>query len=214
MTDEKPKARRGCLFYGCIMGSFLLVLVLVAGLVGLRYAKKLVTDFTDTQPLPLPKVQIAQPELDALQRRIDTFRDAVRQGQPTGTLTLTADEINALIASDPDLQALKGKFYVMIEGDQLKGQVSLPMDQIGLPVFKGRYLNGTGIFELAFRNGLIRLTAQSFVVKGKPLPEVYMEKIRRQNLARDMNSQPRAQAAMEKLKDIKVKDGKLVIVPK
>ena len=214
MTDEKPKARRGCLFYGFFTGSLLLVLLLIAGLVLLRYAKKMVSDFTDTQPLPLPKVQIAQPELDALQRRIDTFRDAVRQGQPTGTLTLTADEINALIASDPDLQPLKGKFYVMIEGDQLKGQVSLPLDQIGLPVFKGRYLNGTGTFELAFRNGLIRLTAQSFVVKGKPLPEVYMEKIRRQNLARDVNSQPRAQAAMEKLKDIKVKDGKLVIVPK
>ena len=142
------------------------------------------------------------------------LRDAVRLGQPTGPLALTPDEINALIGSDPDLQELKGKLYVSIQDDQLSGQVSVPMDQLGLPIFRGRYLNGTGAFELSFRNGILRITPQSFVVRGKPVPEMYMEKIRKQNLAGDINHNARAQVAMDKLQDIKIKEGKLVLVPK
>ena len=202
------------MFYGCIMGSLLLVVVLVAGLAGFRYFKKMFNDFTDTKPMVLPKVQLPQPEMDALQRRVETFRDAVRLGQPTGPLALTPDEINALIGSDPDLQELKGKLYVSIQDDQLSGQVSVPMDQLGLPIFRGRYLNGTGAFELSFRNGILRITPQSFVVRGKPVPEMYMEKIRKQNLAGDINHNARAQVAMDKLQDIKIKEGKLVLVPK
>jgi hypothetical protein len=214
MTDEKPRHRRGCFFYGCIASSLLLAIILVAALLGLRVAKKLVTDFTDTKPATFPEVKLSQSELDALQQRIETFRGAVKQGQPTGPLTLNADEINGLIATDPDLKDFKRKLYVIMEGDQLKAQVSVPMEQIGLPMFQGRYLNGTATFELALRNGAIRLTPQSFVSKGRPLPDVYMEKVRKQNLARNLNSDPRAQAALDRLHEIKVKDGKLVLAPK
>jgi hypothetical protein len=214
MTDEKPRHRRGCFFYGCIAGSLLLSVILVAALVGLRYAKKLVTDFTDTKPTPFPALKLSQAELDALQQRIENFRGAVKQGQPAGPLALNSDEINGLIATDPDLKDFKKKLYVIMDGEQLKAQVSMPMEQIGLPMFQGRYLNGTAAFELAFRNGAIRLTPQSFVNKGKALPEVYMEKVRKQNLARNLNSDARAQAAMDRLQEIKVKEGKLVLVPK
>jgi hypothetical protein len=214
MTDEKAKPRRGCMFYGCIGASLFFVVVLIAGLVGLRFAKKMVTDFTDSQPTPLPQVQLSPTELDALQRRIDTFRAAVKQGQPAGRLTLTADEINALIASDPDLKDFKGKLYVIIEGEQLKAQVSLPMEQLGLPVFRERFLNGTAAFDLAFNNSMLRLSPRSLIVKGKQVPEVYMEKVRKQNLAGNLNNDARAKAAMEHLQDIKVQDGQLMIIPK
>ena len=215
MTDETtPKRRRGCMFYGCIMGLLLLCVVLVAILAGWRLAKKMITDFTDAQPMVLQKVQLPQSEFDALQRKIETFRDAVRLGQETNSLALSATEINALINSDPDLQELKGKLFVSFEGDQLQGQFSVPMEQIGLPAFHGRYLNGTGTFELAFRNGMVRIAPQTFVVHGKPVPEHYMDVIRKHNLAGNINHDARAQVAMDKLQDIKVKDGKLVIVPK
>ena len=214
MTDEKVKRHKGCLFYGCLASSLLLAVVLVAALIGLRYAKKMFTDFTDTQPLVLPQVQLSPTEMDSLQRRLETFRETVRKGEPTGPLTLTQDEINALIATDPDMKPLKGKLYVLLEGSELKAQVSLPMDQLGLPVFQGRYLNGTGTFDLAFHNGVIRLSPRSFVVKGKPVPDVYMDKARKQNLASDMNQDARAKAAMERLQEIKVQENKLMIVPK
>jgi len=192
-----------------------MLLISVLGLlVGLRYAKKMFNDYTDTKPVPLPELQMSQAEIDQVRQRVDAFRQAVRAKNATPALTLSADDINALIATDPDLQPVKGKLYVMIEGDQLKGQVSVPMEQVGLPIFRGRYLNGTGTFRVLVRNGILRLTAEKLVVKGKPLPDNYMKEIRQQNLARDINNNPRATVALDAIKEVQVKDGRLIIVPK
>ena len=81
--------------------------MLAGFLAGYRYARKMFNDFTDSKPLPLPTVQLSQPQLDELQQRIERFREAVRQRQPAAPLALTANEINALIATDPDLKELK-----------------------------------------------------------------------------------------------------------
>src|SRR5262249_9073466 len=141
MAEQQPaKRRRGCLFYGCIGGLVLMLMLVVGLLIGLRYARKLINDFTDTQPMPLPTVQMSREQIDQLQQRIETFRTTVKASQPVDPLTLTSDEINALIATDPDLQVLKGKLYVTLENDQLKGQLSVPMESMGLHLFKGRYL--------------------------------------------------------------------------
>ena len=52
------------------------------------------------------------------------------------------------------------------------------------------------------------------MVKGKPLPEVYMQEIRKQNLAAALTNEPGAAAVLKGLEEIQVKEGKLVIVPK
>ena len=124
------------------------------------------------------------------------------------------DDANALIATDPDFRELKGKLYVTLSGDQVEGQLSIPMESVRLQLFKGRYLNGKGTFSVSLRNGRIRLNTMSLKVKDRPVPEVYMEQIRKQNLAESINNDPRAAAALDRLKEIKVQDGKLVVVPK
>ena len=216
MTEQPPqiKARRGCLFYGCLGGLIILLLVVIGGLIGLHYAKKMFSDFTDPQPIPLPAVRLSQPEIEQLRRQVDAFRESVRAGRQTSPLTLTADDINALIATDPDLQPLKGKFYVTLENDHIKGQLSVSMQELGLPIFRDRYLNGSGTFSLSLRNGLLRLTAEDITVKGKPLPSPYMDSIRKENLARNINNNPRDSVALDRLQSIEVKDSKLIIVPK
>lgn len=216
MTEEqtKERQRRGCLFYGCLTGAVLALIALIGLLVGLRYAKKMFTDFTDTKPATLPTVQLPEAQLNALQKRIETFKDAVRQGQTVPPLSLTADEINALIATDPDLKDFKGKLYVIIQGDTLSTQLSLPMEQLGLPIFKGRYFNGNATLNISCDNGALRITPVAVSVKGRPVPPPYMETIRKQNLAKNFNTDARAQVALDHIEDINVKDGKLNIVPK
>jgi len=214
MTEQPPKPRRGCFFYGCITGAVLLLLVIGALLVGLHYVKKMVNRYTDTQPMELPSVQMPQDELNKLKRRFEAFETAVREQRPTRPLTLTSDEINALIANGSERQALRGKFYVSLEGDQLKSQVSVPLQEVGLSMFKGRYLNGTATFSLSLRNGVLAVAPRTIQVKGKPLPEVYMQTIRKENLAASLANEPRAVAVLQGLEDVQVKEGKLVIVPK
>jgi hypothetical protein len=215
MGEEQTKQRRGCLFYGCIVAAVLMALALVGALVGYRYAKKMVRDFTEPAPMVLPTVQMAPADLDKLQLRVEQFREAVRQGDSVPPpLTLNSTEINALIATDPDLSALKRKLFVTLTNSQVKGLLSIPMEQVGLPMFKGRYLNGEGMFTISFRNGHLYINAMKLTVKGRVIPEPYMDKIRQQNLAENMNQDPRGKAALSRLKDIQVKDDQLMIVPK
>ena len=54
----------------------------------------------------------------------------------------------------------------------------------------------------------------TFTVKGKPLPETYMQSIRKQNLARDSNSDPRASAAFQRIRSVEIKNSELTITPK
>jgi len=214
MTEQATKPRRGCFFYGCISGLVLLAIVLAALMIGLHYVKKMINQYTDTRPMELPTVQMSQGEIDKLKQRFNAFRQAVREQLPAQPLELTADDINALIASGPQRQALKGKFYVSMEGDQLKGEVSVPLRDVGLSMFKGRYLNGSATFNLSFRNGALSVTPQTIIVKGKALPEVYMQEIRKENLAAKSANESDAAAVLQGLEDIHVKEGKLVVVPK
>ena len=214
MTDPTAKPRRGCFFYGCISGLVLLVLILGALTAGLHVVKKAVNQWTDSQPMEVPTEQMPQAEMDKLKQRFDAFEEAVRAQRPTEPLILTADEINALIGSVPHKKRLEGKFHVSLEGDQIKGEMCVPLAEVGLTMFRGRYLNGSGTFSLAFSNGVLFVAPQAIIVKGKSLPEAYMKTLRRGNVAAGLTNAPATAAVLRGLEDIQVKEGKLVVVPK
>ncbi len=81
-------------------------------------------------------------------------------------------------------------------------------------MFKGRYLNGNATFNLSFQDGRLSVTPQTILVKGEPLPEVYLQEIRKQNLAVAFTNDPGAAAVLKGLEEIQVKEGKLVIAPR
>lgn len=213
-SPDIPKPRRGCLFYGCLTGTVCFLAILLALLLGLHQFRRMVSSYTDTKPSELPTVQISPERFTQLERRIENFQDAVRTGRSTPPLALTADEINALIEKDPKLSSVNGKVYVVIQDDHLQGDLSVPLEQLGLRIFRGRYLNGTAAFAISLRDGILNVSAQSIRVKGQPLPGVYMDRIRMENLAERMNEDVRASVALNRLQDIQVKDGKLILVPK
>lgn len=208
------KARRGCLFYGCITGIVCLIAVLVAFLLGLHELKKMLNEYTDTKPMPLPAVQLSPAEIAQVQNRVELFRDALRGARTPPPLELSGEEIDALLQHDPDFKALSGKLFVRIEGAKVTGLLSVPMRELGLPLFRGRYLNGTATFAISFQNGILGIFPRDVLVKGKPLPAVYMDRIRAENLAARVNENPRSSVALNRLQSIEVRDGKLIIVPK
>ena len=216
MTDggTAGKPRRGCFFYGCMGGAAALLIILVAFLLGLYQLKRMLNNYTDTRPALLPSVHMTPEQIDQLKQRVENFQDAVRSGRPTPPLELSSDDINAYIQTDPNLAKIKGKLYVTIEGDRLKGQLSFPLDNVGLRIFRGRYLNGDGIFALSLHNGALVLTPESLEVKGKPVPGIYMDRLRSENLAESLNNNPRASVALSHLQEVRLTDGKLVLIPK
>ncbi len=211
---QTTKPRRGCLFFLCLAGIVCLVAVLLAGLLGWHELRRMLDRYTDTKPMPLPNVEMPAAELRQLEDRVDVFREDLRAGRHTAPLALSSEEINALIAQDADFKVLRGKVYVTIEGAQLGAQISLPMQDLGLPRFRGRYLNGSGLFSMSLRNGYLDVRADKLVVKGQPVPPTYMEAIHKQNLAASANENPRASVGLNQLQDIQLKDGKLILIPK
>src|SRR5690242_14071016 len=105
MADSQPKYAANP-FKGKTL-LILLAVVVVSAFFGVLYAKSVVNRLTDPQPAALPTVQLSQIQMFQLHDRVDTFREAVKDGDPTPPLALSADEINALIETDPSFTAVK-----------------------------------------------------------------------------------------------------------
>ncbi len=172
---EEPQRQHGCFFYGCIIASILTLLLLIAvGVVFFliyRWAGQMIEEYTATAPRELPKVEMPAEQRRTLKERVEAFRKAIKEGKPTEPLVLNSDEINALIDEE---EKFKGKVYVSIDQDKVRGQVSIPLNDIpSLGLTRGRYLNGEAEFKVSLEDGVLIVTLDSFEVNGKkPPPEL------------------------------------------
>src|SRR5206468_2472842 len=123
----------------------------IAGFFVARYAVNKFAGFaeqyTETKPMQLPQIQMSSTDYQQLDKRVSAFTEALGAQKASAPLVLAGEEINALIANNPAWKQLKGKLFVAIEGDRIKGRVSIPIDELarfpGLSRLKGRFLNGS-----------------------------------------------------------------------
>jgi hypothetical protein len=208
---ELPR-QRGCFFYGCIIASILAVLFVifmaVIAFFTYRFVNKLVDEYTATAPRELPKLDMPAEKQQVLKDRVEEFKKAVEAGTPTEPLVLTSDDLNALIE---DNEELKGKIYVKVEGDEIKGQVSIPLDKLNVGMVRGRYLNGEADLKASLKDGVLIVTLDSIEVNGKRPPDEMMKGIREQNLAKDAYKDEKNANMIRKLESLEVKDGKIIL---
>ncbi len=208
-TTPAPK-RRGCLFYGCLTAIVLLLLAGLMAFLAVRFVRNKLDAYTDTQPMKLPKVEMTDTEFQNLQERVKSFGVTLDQGKPGEPLMLNEREINALIARSENAKAFADKVYVSVNGNEVKGQVSIPLSGLGW-LGNGRYLNGEAVFKVSLENGVLIVTAQSVKVKGSPLPESFMSQLRQENLAKDAYKDPKHAEAIRKFDSIQVEDNRVVV---
>src|SRR5882724_3080824 len=132
MEPQQKKSGRGCLFWGGIIAAVLFLFVLLTVYVGFRYVKNLVAEYTDTKPLPAPALNLSRAEITNLQQRIHRFDQAIKDNKTVEPLSLSADEINALIANEAKSNASPARLYFSFNSNQVQAQLSLPTDGIGL----------------------------------------------------------------------------------
>lgn len=106
-----------------------------------------------------------------------------------------------------------GQRTVNIKDDQIEGQVSIPLDEVG-EFAKGRYLNGSAVFDVGLAAGRLLVFVDSVEVKGKPLPDALMQQLRADNLAKNVNSEQDVSSFVDKLESITVENGEVRVVPK
>ncbi len=213
-AEPPPKKQRGCFFYGCVFAAVLAVIgVILAGALtytGYYYYTKLINDYTSTTPAELTKFQLPEDQLKSLNDRVAEYKKAIDGGRAFD-LVLTADEVNSLINENEDL---KGKVYITIKGDQVSGQLSIPLGATGLPGTKGRFLNCSAALKASIKNGEFDVRAQDLVVNDKPLPPSIKTSLANENLAKDFSNNPENAKFFAKIESFEVKDDKIFIKTK
>jgi hypothetical protein len=214
-SPEPPYAvpkQRGCFFYGCIIASILAVLMAilvgVVAFVGYRFLNRMIDQYTSTTPRQLPKVEMPAEQRQTLKDRVEAFRKAVDAGTSAEPLVLTSDDLNALIDENAEL---KGIIYVKIEGNEVKGQVSIPLGKLEFPMLRGRYLNGEADLKASLSDGVLIVTLDSIEVNGQKVPDDVMKGIRQQNLAKDAYKDEKTAEMIRKIESLEIKDGKIIL---
>jgi hypothetical protein len=213
MHTEK-KSGRGCLFWGGIIAAVLFLFILFAVYGTYRYFKGMIVAWTDTKPLPAPALQLSHSEITNLQQRVHAWDDGLKHNQAVGPLTLTADEVNALIAADTRTSGPPVRLFFSFNSNHVQAQLSVPLNGMFGHWLDGRYLNGSGNFAVALHDGNLALRVKSLAVKGRPLPNRFMQPLRAQNFAESWTNDPNLSDVIGKFQEIKIEDGKLMVIPK
>ena len=143
----------GCFAKGCItllvLGLVIGGLTVVGGYMGVNYLKS----FIATAPAQIPVKEITPEQYTAISSRVESFKQAV-QNNVESRLELTADDINAAIATEDKWKELRGKCQIRIENGQVLAQVSFPLEKLDPKnsMFAGKYLNGTIGLEISINN--------------------------------------------------------------
>jgi len=202
---EPPKKKKGCFFWGCL--TVALLFVIIGGCTGIGYYYMLNT-LTSTTPKEIPVYQAQPGEYEALQKRIAEFDGAKGQA----TLELTADDLNDLIAENPDLQAFKGKVSLGLEDDLATLEFSVPLDESPIPFTGGRYFNGTLVTKVSLVNGRLNFDPEKLTLHELDLPRRNAKDMM-DSISQAFLEQPLADLK-RKLRDYKsmeVSNGKLVV---
>ena len=215
MTDFGRTLRRNegnCWLWGCATVTLVIVLGSIVGAFTVKYyIGQLREQYTDDAPVELPVVDMGPEELKALIERTDAFSQSMEDDLPSAPLTLTQDEINALIQNHSDLEKFNGRVYIEIEDDELTGQVSAPLDII--PGFGGRYFNGSATFDVSIRNGRLSVFVESAVLKGESVPDEVMREFRKQDLAESLSNDSNFDELVSKIDSLVIEDGVVTITP-
>jgi hypothetical protein len=201
-----------------VLATLVLIAVGLLLFAAYRGLTQVVEQYTATAPQELPRVEIPAIQRQSIKQRVTAFRNAVDAGKATEPLALSAADLNALADDDPNW---KGKIYLAIDDDKVKGKVSIPLEKltaglgrVGLDLLRGRYLNGEVELKPSVTNDALRIAFQSIEVNGASLPEEVMVEVRKQNLVDDENNDPKLAGFFQKLESITVKNGKVIITPR
>lgn len=206
------------MFYGCLTLAVLFVAVLIGGGLGsyilYKKAQAFVEEYAAAEPMDLPAVRYTATDMERFEERMRIFSDGLAQGKPTVPLVLKGEDLNMLLASSADLKVLSDGVRLQVEGDEVKGMVSLKLGDLGAPFFRDRYLNGEISFNVSLVDGRLTVSPSEILVNDKPVPEEYLAAIRQQNLAESANQDPALTETLDRLDTIEVRDGTVRVVPK
>jgi hypothetical protein len=175
-VEAPPPKRLGCFARGCLILLGFGVVLAIAGSLGIYWGSRHYSAVVRgmywltrahaivKKPLPVPQYQTSEARINAVQERWRTFEAAARAGQPA-QIELTADDINDLITSNPQL---RGRMFVSIVGNRVRLEVSMPLGEFS--GWRGYYFNGDIKILLGQPEPLANPRLSRVTINNQPLP--------------------------------------------
>src|SRR5437764_9214139 len=190
VAQTPPPAPRGmgCFAKGCltlIIGGLVLLVVLVGGAIFL--ANRAVQVFTSTQPVQVRVLPATPAELQVAKAKLDTLRSAAKNHQEA-TIEFNANEINALIANEPEFRGAAGHARVAIANSIASLAVSAPLDSMHLKRLNGRWFNGHIQFGFSYVDENFNFDIRSAEASGHHFPRPILTSDLMQSFNRRFNA--------------------------
>jgi len=207
---ETPPRRRsgcGCFMIGCLGTLLLMTLIAGVGVWGAyRFYQNQLEQFTSDAPVVLPGVDVSQEQVDATVQKLEDFEQQFEDGLSPQELIITVEEINALIARNPEL---RGRVAVTIDDGNLRADVSVPLDE--LPGGKGRFFNGSLTMHVELEEGVLIAYLVDAQANGRAVPEFLMSTLRKENLAKDLYRDVEIARTLQRCEKLIVESDRIIL---
>jgi hypothetical protein len=164
--EPPPPQGMGCFGKGCLIlvafFLFLCVAFIGGSFLAVRYLR---TSYFASSQAPVPAATATEEEERMAKAKWSEFERGARAHEAQ-RIEMTADELNALIASEPDL---RGKAHVTIDNDTARLKISVPLDQVRM--LRGRYMNAECAVQSSPDGDPSQARFTEILMNGKPLGE-------------------------------------------
>ena len=219
--SNSGKKTATCCGIGCLT---VLVVGVIAVIAAMAWTKKAVGDFADKytsdDPVKIEMPVLSDQQVADVTSRFDKFLSDVSAGNATEPLQLSESDINALIAKHPKFAGMAGSAVASIENDQLTVNSSFDIDKLGIPFpgfiadrVSGKYFNGSITVEITTIGGQPAVFIQNIAAGDAPIPQVFIDSLKTENLLQNQNSDPNMKKALEKIQEIKIENNQVVVTP-
>jgi hypothetical protein len=193
--------------------AFVVVMVILLGLVGaggyIFYQKAL--EYTSTEAAAIPIYQTTPEKMREVNDRVDAFKKAY-DANAEAQMELSGDDINAIIATSPKWEEMKGKLYVRVADNLFYVDASIPLTDVA--GFSDRFLNGTVGFDISVENGDPKLVPKTVQLNGKALPQQYQQSAGdgfSKGFVEEIQKNPDSKAFFQRVKSLKVEGDRVHI---
>lgn len=178
LTQDKPRKKRGCLFWGCTGCGVMLIVFIIGMIIIFNMVKGFANKYFEATPRPVKTINFSQEELNAAEQKFNNFRQTVdieylEKNNINPEITVSERELNILINKEEEL---RDSFYVDVEENSLNLEISIRIPD-DTPLVGGKYFNGTSEGGISINDGIMTLDIIHAEAAGNILPESLYAKI-------------------------------------
>ncbi len=166
-----PRQGMGCFAKGCLtVVVVVMLLIMLSGIAGWYFFRNF-PSFISQKPVAIHTYQATDEQYQEVVGRYKAFVQALNAGQ-AATFSLSGDDLNTLIARDPEFKNVRGKMYFDVKDGEIVAETSFPIDDKNRPGQTQGYFNGRVFFTASYSGGEATMHVRKVEsLDGKPMSD-------------------------------------------